>query len=155
MRDRTEASQIGIFESMEEDHNIGFEEVEHTADNALRIHGNSMEELLQNAARGMNSLMIGDVSIISDQIQKDVEVEALDAESVLIEWLTELAYWAEMQMLVFKRFEIKSVTPTHVRAKLFGGKVNKLQKHIKAVTYHNLKIIETDQGLEATVVFDV
>jgi SHS2 domain-containing protein len=42
-----------------------------------------------------------------------------------------------------------------VRATLFGGKVSKLQKHIKAVTYHNLKIIETDKGLEATVVFDV
>jgi SHS2 domain-containing protein len=31
-----------------------------------------------------------------------------------------------------------------------------LQKHIKAVTYHNLKIIEAEDGwLEATVVFDV
>ena len=140
---------------MEDDQNIGYEEVEHTADNALRIHGHSMEELLQNAAHGMNSLMINDVSIISTQIQKNVEVEAMDAESVLVEWLAELAYWAEMHMLVFKRFEIETVTAVRVRATLFGGKVSKLQKHIKAVTYHNLKIIETEKGLGATVVFDV
>jgi SHS2 domain-containing protein len=36
-----------------------------------------------------------------------------------------------------------------------GGHVPDLQKHIKAVTYHNLEIVETDQGVEATVVFDV
>jgi SHS2 domain-containing protein len=140
---------------MENDRNKGFEEVEHTADNALRIHGHSMEELLRNAAHGMNSLMLNHVSIISNQIQKYVEVEAMDAESLLVEWLAELAYWAETHMLVFNRFEIETVTPARVRATLFGGKVSKLQKHIKAVTYHNLKIIETDKGLEATVVFDV
>ncbi len=140
---------------MEDDQNRGYEEIEHTADNALRIHGHSMEELLQNAAHGMNSLMLNDVAIISTQIQKYVEVEAIDAESVLVEWLAELAYWAETHLLVFKRFEIESVTPVRVQATLFGGKVNKLQKHIKAVTYHNLEIIKTDKGLEATVVFDV
>ena len=140
---------------MEEDQNIGFEEIEHTADNALRIYGHSMAELLRNAAHGMNSLMINDISIISDQIQKEVQVEALDSESLLVEWLAEIAYWAETHMIVFKHFEIETVTPSLVRATLCGGKVNKLQKHIKAVTYHNLKIIETDKGLEATVVFDV
>jgi len=30
-----------------------------------------------------------------------------------------------------------------------------LEKQIKAVTYHNLKIIKTAEGLEATIVFDV
>ncbi|HEX6384454.1 MAG TPA: archease, partial [Anaerolineae bacterium] len=36
-----------------------------------------------------------------------------------------------------------------------GGRAPELQKHIKAVTYHNLQIIQTEAGLEATVVFDV
>ena len=140
---------------MEEDQNIGFAEIEHTADNALRIYGDSMAELLRNAAHGMNRLMINDDSMISTDVQKHVEVETVDAESMLVEWLAELAYWAETHMLVFKRFEIETMTPALVRATLFGGKVSKLQKHINAVTYHNLKIIETDKGLEATVVFDV
>ena len=140
---------------MKSDQNIKFEEVEHTADNALRIRGFSMEELLRNAAHGMNSLMINDVAVIASQIQKYVVVEAMDAESVLVEWLAELAYWAETHMLIFNRFEIETLTPTRVQATLFGGKVSKLQKHIKAVTYHNLKIINTDKGLEATVIFDV
>ncbi|MCK5418414.1 MAG: archease [Desulfobacterales bacterium] len=50
---------------------------------------------------------------------------------------------------------MQNVTATHLQASIFGGKVSELEKHIKAVTYHNLKIIKTSQGLEATIVFDV
>jgi SHS2 domain-containing protein len=79
----------------------------------------------------------------------------MDAESLLVEWLSELAYWAEMEMLVFHRFELYNVTPNHVQAVIHGGHVSGFKKHIKAVTYHNLEVIETEKGLEATVVFDV
>ena len=58
-------------------------------------------------------------------------------------------------MLVFSQFDIQSLTDTHLQASIFGGKAAVLEKHIKAVTYHNLRIIKTPQGLEATVVFDV
>ena len=134
---------------------IGFEEIEHTADNALLVSGRSWEELLENAAHGMNSLMLMHVSDIGVQIQKQVTVEAADAEGVLVEWLGELAYWAEKDLLVFTRFEFQQATPTMAQATVSGGHVRKLQKHIKAVTYHNLEIVKTDIGLSATIVFDV
>jgi SHS2 domain-containing protein len=132
-----------------------FEEVEHTADKALRIFGSNLTELLLNAAQGMTHLMVADVSEISTEIEKSIELDAIDTESMLVEWLSELAYWAESEMIVFKKFRIQKATATHLRAKIFGGKSSTLEKHIKAVTYHNLKIIKTSQGLEATIVFDV
>lgn len=135
--------------------NRGFEEIEHTADRALHIRGRNLKQLLLSAAQGMNSLMIPDVSKLPTRIKKKVEIDALDAESLLVEWLSELAYWAETEMLIFSRFDLQTVTATHVRATLYGEYVQKLEKHIKAVTYHNLKIAKTDRGLEATVVFDV
>ena len=140
---------------MESNENIGYKEIEHTADKALHVCGRNLEELLLNAARGLNSLMLADEPAISHRTQKYVAVEALDAESLLVEWLSELAYWAETEMLVFTRFDLQKVTPTKVEANLFGAKVQKLEKHIKAVTYHNLRIAKTDRGLEATIVFDV
>jgi SHS2 domain-containing protein len=82
-------------------------------------------------------------------------LDAIDAESLLVEWLSELAYWAESEMLVFKKFKIQQATATHLQAKIFGGKTSMLEEHIKAVTYHNLKIVKTAKGLEATIVFDV
>ena len=134
---------------------MDFEEIEHTADKALRIFGADLTELLLNAAAGMTYLMAVDVSEISTEIEKSVELDAIDAEDLLVEWLSELAYWAEAEMLVFKKFKIKKATATHLRAKIIGGKTSRLEKHIKAVTYHNLKIIQTPQGLETTIVFDV
>jgi len=134
---------------------MGFEEVEHTADKALRIFGTNLTELFLSGAAGLTHLMAVEISEISTEIEKSIELEAIDAESLLVEWLSELAYWAESEMLVFKKFRIKKATATHLQAKLFGGKTSMLEKHIKAVTYHNLKIIRTSKGLEATIVFDV
>jgi SHS2 domain-containing protein len=134
---------------------MGFEEVEHTADQALRIFGASLAELLLSAAAGLTHLMAVDASAISTEIEKSVELNAIDAESLLVEWLSELVYLAESELLVFKKFKILKATATHLQAKIFGGKTSMLQKHIKAVTYHNLKIIKTSEGLEATIVFDV
>ncbi len=134
---------------------VAFEEIEHTADRALRIFGTNLRELLLNAARGMNSLMVTELTPCSVQHEKSVELDAMDAESLLVEWLSELAYRAETEMLVFHEFDMESVSPTHLKATLTGTRVTQLEKHIKAVTYHNLEIIETDKGLAATVVFDV
>ena len=134
---------------------MGFEEIEHTADYSLLVSGGSWKELLMNAARGMNSLMVRDVAAIGTQTQRRVSVDAPDAEGLLVEWLSELAYWAEKELLVFTRFEFQEATSKTAQATLYGGHVKKVQKHIKAVTYHNLKIVKTDNGLTATVVFDV
>lgn len=134
---------------------MGFEELEHTADKALRIFGMNLKELMISAAQGMTRFMVGDASKISPEIEKSIQLEADDAESLLVEWLSELAYWAESEMLVFKIFRITDVTATRLDATVVGGKVAQLEKHIKAVTYHNLEIMQTPSGLEATVVFDV
>jgi SHS2 domain-containing protein len=82
-------------------------------------------------------------------------LEAIDPESLLVEWLSELAYWAEAEMLIFKTFRIKHLTDNHLVASVTGGKMPALEKLIKAVTYHNLKIKKNQQGLEVTIVFDV
>ena len=134
---------------------VAFEEIEHTADRVLRIYGSNLEELLLNAARGMNSLMVTKHVPCSEHREKFVELDAMDTESLLVDWLSELAYWAETEMLVYHRFDLHEVSPTHVKATIYGGRVEKLEKHIKAVTYHNLKIIQSETGLTATVVFDV
>ncbi|MCK5419861.1 MAG: archease, partial [Desulfobacterales bacterium] len=89
---------------------MGFEEVEHTADRALRIFGINLQELLISAAQGMTGLMVPDVSGVSAEVEKSIELDAIDAESLLVEWLNELAYWAETEMLIFTRFSIQNVT---------------------------------------------
>ena len=139
----------------ESGHKAAFEEIEHTADRALRIYGSDLRELLVNAAHGMNSLIVKKSAATLTPVEKSVELEAMDAEGLLVEWLSELAFWAETEMFVFSRFELHEVSTTRLKATIWGKRANQLEKHIKAVTYHNLEIVQADDGLAATVVFDV
>jgi SHS2 domain-containing protein len=135
--------------------NADFEEIEHTADWALRIRGRDLRELLLNAARGMGYLLVSDPAKVVLGVEEHFEIEAYDSEGLLVNWLSELAYWAEMEGVVFSNFNFRQVTPFSLQVDVQGGRVPGLEKHIKAVTYHDLKIVETGSGLEATVVFDV
>ena len=139
----------------ESGHKAAFEEIEHTADRALRIYGSDLRQLLVNAAHGMNSLIVKKSAATLTPVEKSVELEAMDAEGLLVEWLSELAFWAETEMFVFSRFELHEVSTTRLKATIWGKRSDQLEKHIKAVTYHNLEIVQADDGLAATVVFDV
>ncbi len=128
--------------------------VEHTADWAVRVRGDDLAELFRHAALGMARLLAGDVSAVPLIERRDLALESYDAEGLLVEWLGELAYWAERDGLVFPVVELDELTPTTLRGAARGGPAA-LQKHIKAVTYHNLAIRPYEGGLEVTIVFDV
>ena len=134
-----------------------FSEIPHTADYALRIRGRDFSELLQNAARGLYSLMgaKGDETYKGPPVEKQISLDAQDAEGLLVEWLSELAYWVESESFIGSDISISELDSDHLRAAVGGWKAERIEKHIKAVTYHNLKIRRIDAGLEATVVFDV
>lgn len=132
-----------------------FEIVDHTADWALRIYGSDLAQLLTNAAMGMASLLVQNTWDVPLDVVRQLELEAYDAETLLVDWLTELAFWAEDEGLIFPEISLSEVTDIHLKANLRGGRVAELLKHIKAVTYHNLEIVKTEQGLATTVIFDV
>ena len=132
-----------------------FEVIDHTADWAIRVRGKDLSQLFRHAAEGMSILIAGDLEALPSDVIRTVELKAYDAESLLVEWLSELAYWAEMEQLVFHHYDLVDLTNLELHAKIRGGIAPILHKHIKAVTFHNLAIIETDEGLETTIVFDV
>ncbi|MBI3362099.1 MAG: archease [Chloroflexi bacterium] len=82
-------------------------------------------------------------------------LEAPDTESLLVAWLNELLYFTESDGQVFTEFGVNALTDTHIEAQATGGPATELNKQIKAVTFHNLKVERTDEGFETTIVFDV
>ncbi len=86
---------------------------------------------------------------------REVTLEAANAESLLVAWLGELAYWAEVEGLVFPDINVRRAGGDSLRAVVGGGPAASLHNHIKAVTYHDLAIQTVPGGVEATIVFDV
>lgn len=134
-----------------------FEEIEHTADVALRVRGKDLAELFVNAARGMWTLIVPEIDTLELSVTRGIELEAMDLEVLLVDWLSELLYLHETEHEVYGQFVVHDIAPTHLRAEAKGGPVDghALHKHIKAVTFHDLSVEETSEGWTATVVFDV
>jgi SHS2 domain-containing protein len=130
------------------------EEIEHTADWSIRVRGSDLEELFGNAALGM-AMLLADVETIAPDVNRQVELEEYDTETLLVSWLTELLWFNEETGAVFVRFEFQKLTPQRLQATVWGGPADNQWKHIKAVTFHNLNIIQTHAGYEVTLIFDV
>lgn len=130
-----------------------FEEIPHTADWSFRAFGKDVRELFENAAHAIFALEGAEPG--EAKIARVVHVTGLDYESLLVNWLTELLWLQESNRETYHRFQIETLTPTELRAQVFGAPLIQLNKVIKAVTYHNLKVEQTATGWQATVVVDV
>jgi SHS2 domain-containing protein len=132
-----------------------WEEIDHTADWALRVRGADLRALFEHAALGMMSLL-GDVPPAEVTLHETIQAQASDAESLLVKWLSELLYLIEQQGVVFSEIHVSRADGTALVAEVGGGRPSRpLRKHIKAVTYNMLAIRSTDLGFETTIVFDV
>lgn len=131
----------------------GYEEVDHIADLALRVWGNDFEALLREAARGMYALM-EIVPNLEMQISSTFPVPQGPAETMLVDFLSELLYLTEENGVIFTEFDISNEDVNlQVRAK--GHPISAIKRGIKAVTYHNLNVEIAENSVEATITFDV
>lgn len=132
---------------------MGFEEVSHTADWSVRVWAPDLPSLFREAARAMNSLS-GTVIGTGERVSKTLEVEGPDVESLLVAFLSELVYYQEQENLTFDVFDLR-IAGQWLKVAMEGAEIESVDKAIKAVTYHNLKIQRNAEGLETTIVFDV
>jgi SHS2 domain-containing protein len=134
-----------------------FEIMNHTADVGIIAYGADTKQAFANAARGLFSL-ITELDDVEEILHRDIEVTATDEESLLVEWLNELIYLFDAQVLIFKRFEITQLSNTRLKARCYGEKVSQskhlLKTGVKAATYHLLKVSK-DDGSRVQVIFDI
>jgi SHS2 domain-containing protein len=133
---------------------LNFEEIEHTADRAFRVTGSDLADLLKNAAHAMHSLD-GPRPAGGKSATREIEVEGVDPESLLVNWLNEILYLEQAHQLVCEEFHIEEFKNHHLRARVEARECDQSYTRIKAVTFHNLKIRQTSEGLEAELVLDV
>ncbi len=132
----------------------GFQEVPHTADWAYRIWAPDYPGLFIQAGQGLYTLVKAQLVTVP-RVSRRLELWAVDYESLLIAWLNELLYLRESEHLGFDEWDITDLDAQHLVATLGGAALQAWEKDVKAATYHNLSIVATAEGLEATIVLDV
>lgn len=131
-----------------------WEEIDHTADWALRVRGEDYRALFENAALGMMSLL-GSPQPTEITLRRSIQLTAVDLETLLVDWLTELLYILE-EGRVCSEMRVKQIDNLSLEAEISAGPpAEPLNKHIKAVTYHMLQIRPNDTGYVTVIIFDV
>jgi SHS2 domain-containing protein len=134
----------------------GFEEVAHTADLEVRAWGKDLVSLFTAAAEGMFHLSgIEDYEKGFSSIREEISLNAMDFEGLLILFLEELLYRLTEDYMLFDIDKLTIKENFSLKAKLVGTQIKSYQRDIKAVTYHRLNIVETDQGYSVNIVFDI
>lgn len=137
------------------DRETPWEEIEHTADWALRVWGADLPALFENAARGMVSLVGGTPDLAQPASHRAFSLQAPDDETLLIDWLTELIFLVEDEQIIFTEITVRRLENRALEAEAAGYPGRDIQKHIKAATYHNLVIRQAGNQYETVIVFDV
>ncbi|NLE95421.1 MAG: archease [Dehalococcoidia bacterium] len=134
-----------------------FEFVAHTADVAALVRGRDLCDLLRNAAAALYCLALGSASVEAVE-RRQIEVSSIDDHALLVDWLNELIYLLSVERLVFSWFGFEHVGAGCLVAQCHGGRLPhsaKLQKEIKAATYHLASIVRNGDMLAVRIVFDV
>jgi len=137
---------------------VNYRYIEHPSDVGFEAYGATLEELFAHAALAMLSFMT-DVEAIEPVEERAVQVKAEDLYSLMFDWLDELLFLFEAELLVMNAFEIV-VDPAEfsIRGTCRGGRFDP-ERHetgiiIKAVTY-NMMEVKKNERWHARVVLDV
>ena len=133
----------------------GYEVLPHTADLRIRAWGKTREELFRNALAGMTSVMSASAPRQPSLAERMIALEAPDTATLLIDFLSAALSQSHVNREVYTDVSFQELGAQSLRVMLRGVSVEAFGKDIKAVTYHGVEIQETDQGYEATVVYDI
>ena len=139
-----------------------FEYQEHTADIYLIGYGKDFKEALQNTAQALNNFQVP-LEEVKSKITRKVSAQSEDRKSLIVDFLSELLILHDAENLVFKSTKITKLQETKQGLKLeatlkgeeFDSKRHHAGQHVKAITYHNMAIEKTKQGLKVRVLIDI
>jgi SHS2 domain-containing protein len=135
-----------------------FEALDHTADMGLLVYGRDLKTLFEHAGEGFFHL-ITDLRKVTPRVERRITIGKESLERLMVDWLSELLFLHDVEHLLFKTFEVRSVGEEGLQAVAAGEPfkegVHEIKTEVKAVTYHQIQVKEEDGGWRARIIFDV
>lgn len=134
--------------------------LEHTADAEFIAYGQTLDEAFANAARATFALIV-EPGKVNPATVREVHLSSDSLDYLLYDWLAELLYLEEVDRLLFSRFEVKisgREGEYSLDGRAWGETIrpeHAISLHIKAVTYHDLRVERRTDRYEAQVLLDI
>ncbi len=137
---------------------VSYEAIDHTADFGVRVFGDNPIDLFQNSAMALMDQVVETASLLP---QKEIRlsIKGNDWPDLMVNWLREILYLWSGKALLTRSVQIQSITEkclsAHVWVDPFSLQQHTLISEIKAVTYHQIQVLDRGSSWEAKVIFDI
>ncbi len=129
--------------------------VDHEADTGFEIYGKTLEELYQNGAEALFSLIVSHGKI---KPEKGKRLDLKNDDGLLVVFLNELLYFWETEGFIPREFSLKvergRLTGTVIGG-IFDPTRDTIRREVKAVTYHQFSMRHEKGLFRARVIVDV
>jgi len=132
--------------------------LDHTADMGFEIKGADPAELFKKAGQALIHIMFGAVPATgADKVK--VSLKSYDLSDLMVRWLTEILYLFEGERLITTDIIVDSLSHETIDATLMTSPFDPLKheilREIKAITYHQIDVIQKDGIWKARVIMDL
>lgn len=129
--------------------------LDHTSEVQLQVEAESLAGLAAEAGRALGLLLLRDAPARPEGPAREIQVESVDREALLVDWLNEILFLAEVERWVAVEFDILEISTVHLKASVLGVPMEESPALVKAATFHGLAVEERAGGLQAEVIFDI
>lgn len=131
---------------------------EHTADIGLQARGDTLADLLEALGEGLADLVAPRRQVRSNQT-RELDVTSDDVESLIVDFLNELAAVLEADRFLISRVRVRSASETSLEAELVGepfdAERHEYSTEVKAATYHDIRAAQEHDGWTGRVILDI
>lgn len=132
--------------------------LEHTADMGIEARAATLDALFVGAARGLQEVLFDQACPTDGDHRLQVELQAEDAEELLVAWLGEILFMVEQRGFCPAFFLIEEIDRQRLKGSVVGRYQQegcRPQREVKAVTYHLLRVLHRDNRWQAQVYLDL
>jgi SHS2 domain-containing protein len=140
---------------------MGYRFIDHTADVAADLDGNTPGELFSSAAQALTDTITA-LERVQPSVPQSITLEAPTLEDLLVDWLNELLYLFEVQNVLVSESDVtlgqrdgRWALSATARGEPFDPSRHPSRVLVKSATYHGLHVTHEDGTWRATIVFDI
>jgi len=133
-----------------------FKYLDHTSEAKFQAFGKTIEEVFANSGLAMMNLMTK-VDKVKAKEKITIKIESKKLESLLFDFLDELIFIVDTKLIFISEFKNMKIEDNVLTCIAFGDKIANCVKggDVKAPTYDEMLIEETDSGWMIQAVVDV
>jgi SHS2 domain-containing protein len=140
---------------------MSYEFLSHTADIRMEVKNLNLKNLFLDAFWGLMEFLGKDKLKTSGQVKRLITVSASDLTSLLIDFLNEILTTSQIHKEIYNQinflhFPEENDLNLFIEAEIIGGEIQKFEKDVKAITYHNANLVKNEKGeWEIIITFDI